>query len=111
MGLRPARSFRDVSTDPRVRAALASVYASVHEVDAWLGCLAEPHAPGALVGETLRAVLAEQFERLRSGDRFWYQSYLPPELVQLVEEQTLARLLERHAGVIVRGSPFLAPHP
>lgn len=98
-GLEPAREFGDIHPDPAVQADLATAYASVEDVDVWVGGLAEPHAPGAMVGETFRAILVDQFERLRDGDRFWYQGYLPPPLVREVERQTLARILRRNTAI------------
>ena len=98
-GLPPARRIRDVNPDPGLVADLSSVYGTPDDIDPWVGMLAEPHAPGAMVGETLRAVLRDQFRRLRDGDRFWYESYLAPELVNLVEEQTLAVILRRNTEI------------
>lgn len=58
--------------------ALSNVYGSdVDMVDPWIDMLAEPHVEGAIVGETLHAVLSDQFRRPRDGDRFWYDAYLP----------------------------------
>ena len=68
-------------------------------VDAWIGLLAEPHRPGAFVGETLYRILRDQFTRLRDGDRFWYRNHLPPEMVHLVEDQTLARVIRRNTDI------------
>ena len=98
-GLRRARDFSEVSADVRVQARLSNVYASVDDVDAWVGGLAEDAVPGALVGETVRAVLIEQFEALRDGDRFWYAIHLPPELVRLVEQVTLADVIRRNTQI------------
>ena len=47
----------------------------------------------------IEAVLADQFRRLRDGDRFWYQNYLTPGLVRLVEAQTLATILRRNTEI------------
>ncbi|MEM7200608.1 MAG: peroxidase family protein [Planctomycetota bacterium] len=99
LGLRPLRSLADVSSDPDVRARLTSAYSSVDEVDAWVGGLAEDHVSGALVGPTVRAVLARQFRALRDGDRFWYQRYLSPQLQTLVERQTLAVIIRRNTSI------------
>jgi hypothetical protein len=77
-GLRRVSSFAQISSSPEVQAKLASVYTSPDDVDLWVGGLAENHVPGAMVGETFFVILRDQFERLRAGDRFWYESYLPP---------------------------------
>ena len=98
-GLPAVRSFAEVNPDPGVQARLAEAYANVDQVDAWVGGLSEPHLPGALVGETWHRVLSDQFRRLRAGDRFWYERYLPPALVELVEAQTLATIIRRNTSI------------
>ncbi|MEM7228126.1 MAG: peroxidase family protein, partial [Planctomycetota bacterium] len=72
-GLDRAESFADVSANPDVPAALASVYADVDDIDAWVGSICEDHLPGAMGGELVQAVLVDQFTRMRDGDSFWYQ--------------------------------------
>lgn len=94
-----ARTFAEVNPDPNVQQRLSEAYAGVDDIDAWLGGLSEPVAPGALVGETWLRVLSDQFRRFRAGDRFWYQRYLPPELVTLVEAQTLATIIRRNSSI------------
>lgn len=113
LGLRRAEGFDDVSSNPSVQARLASVYTSVDDVDAWVGGLAEDHVPGAMVGETFFTVLRDQFERLRDGDRFWYESYLPPDLLRLVRGQTLAQIIRRNTTIRgeIQDNVFVAPRP
>ncbi len=53
--------------------ALEALYGSVDNIDLWVGGLAENHVPGSSVGPTVRAIVSDQFERLRDGDRYWYQ--------------------------------------
>ncbi len=73
-GLPRARSFADITGDETVQADLRSLFGSVDGIDAWVGLLAEGHARGASVGPTLRAILLDQFTRLRDGDRFWHEA-------------------------------------
>ncbi|MEZ5331918.1 MAG: peroxidase family protein [Thermoanaerobaculia bacterium] len=110
-GLPPYADFAAVTPDPRAQEALAEVYASVDDVDLWVGGLVEPHRPGAMVGETFFTILKDQFERLRDGDRFWYESYLPSDWVHLVNHQTLARILRRNTGLghEIGADAFLLP--
>lgn len=105
-GLPRVTSFAQISANPAVQEKLASVYASVDDIDLWVGGLAEPHVPGALVGETFFVILRDQFERLRDGDRFWYESYLPRDLAQMVREQTLSRIIRRNTSI----GPELQPN-
>jgi peroxidase len=76
---RPITRFADIDTSPEVQAKLASVYSSVQDIDVWVGALAERHVSG-MVGELVLTVLKDQFERLRDGDRFWYENYLSADL-------------------------------
>lgn len=100
IGLAPARGFADISPDPDVQARLASVYDSVDDVDLWVGGLAEDHVNDSLVGETFFHILQDQFERLRDGDRFWYEVYLPPDLLErYVNHTRLSDIIRRNARV------------
>lgn len=49
--------------------ALQQAYGSVDAIDLWTGGLAEKVVPGAFLGSTFQAIVADQFERLRDGDR------------------------------------------
>ena len=73
-GLPAVESFADISSDPAVQQALMLAYGDVHDLDLWTAALDEDHVPGAAVGETLQAVIADQFRRLRDGDRFWFEN-------------------------------------
>jgi hypothetical protein len=98
-GLASMGSFADVSSDPVMQAKLASSYATVDDIDIWMGALAENHVNGGQVGELIFTVLRDQFTRLRDGDRFWYQTYLPPAWVRNLESQTLATIIRRNAPI------------
>jgi hypothetical protein len=74
-GLERVESFEEISSNPEVQAKLKEAYDDDYDnIDLWVGGLAEDHVPNAMVGETIRAVLIDQFTSLRDGDRFWYQN-------------------------------------
>ncbi len=99
-GLSPLTSVYDIdAVEPELVRELDYLYGSPDQIDPWVGLLAEAHVEGAMVGETVRAVLADQFTRLRDGDRFWYQNYLHPNLRNLVERQSLAVIIRRNTGI------------
>jgi hypothetical protein len=98
-GLAPATRVADVSSSLNVQANLAAAYSSVDDIDLWIGGLAEDHVPGAMVGETFFTVLRDQFQRLRDGDRFWYENSLPASLLDMVKGQTLAQVIRRNTGM------------
>jgi len=99
-GLPRLSGFSDYKAqDPSVVPILESLYGSPEDMDAWVGLLGERHVKGGLVGETLSAILADQFTRLRDGDRFWYQNYLSKPLQQIVNQQSLADIIRRNTEI------------
>src|SRR5205807_697044 len=69
-GLPKVTDFTQITHNPDLQARLKQLYGTVNNIDLWVGVLAEDHVPGASVGPTLRAVVLDQFTRLRDGDRF-----------------------------------------
>ncbi|MEM8609218.1 MAG: peroxidase family protein [Myxococcota bacterium] len=98
MGLEPKASFADVSSDPIVQARLADVYESPSDIDVWVGGLAEDPVNGGHVGELIFAVLKQQFERLRDGDRYWV-GRLPRNVREEVERTRLSDIIRRNTGI------------
>ena len=102
-GLEPVKSFRDITSDIVVQSQLASVYGNVNDIDLWVGGLAEDHENGAMVGQTIKTVLIEQFTRLRDGDRFWYQNDPffrdNPENMKMISDTTLADVIKANTNL------------
>ena len=94
-GLVPRATFAEVTSNLDFQSRLASAYSSPDDMDLWVGCLAEDHVNGGLVGETMFAIFKDQFERTRDGDRFWYESYLDATTLALVQQQTLGAMIKR----------------
>lgn len=99
LGLRPARLMSDLNPDRDLVVKLQSVYSHPDEVDLWVGGLCEPDLPDSMVGPTFQRLLVDQFTRLRDGDRFYYESALPRELVKMINEQNLAAIIRRNTGI------------
>jgi hypothetical protein len=98
-GLPRVRSFPEITPNRQVQQNLQAVYRNVDEIDVWVGGLAEAHVPGAIVGPTFHAILRDQFDRLREGDRFWYQTYFPEGIVTFLEKQKLSRIIWRNTNI------------
>jgi hypothetical protein len=98
-GLRAARRFRDIASDPEVAERLRDAYGDVEAVDAWVGGLAEDPIDGALVGELVFTVLRMQFELLRDGDRFWYQRILRGSELREIENLRLVDVIRRNTEI------------
>lgn len=98
-GLAPVTSFDQITSNPEVAAKLQQLYGSVDKIDLWVGLLAEDHAPGASVGRTAQAIIADQFERLRDGDRFWYEKTFSGRQLREIQETTLADIIRRNTEI------------
>jgi len=98
-GLTAVTDFSEINPDANVITRLQNAYSDVDQIDAWIGLLAEPHHPGAYVGETLRQILGTQFTNLRDGDRFWYETYLPADLVAQAQSMTLAEIIRANTTI------------
>ena len=96
LGFDRYQDFSEITDDPGTLAALKEAFASVDEIDLWTGGLAEKHASGALVGETFQAIIAQQFEALRDGDRLWYENQgFDAKTLDMIENTTLADIILR----------------
>lgn len=119
MGLQRAETFADITSDVELQAKLEALYGDVDSVDVWVGNLAEDHVRGASVGELGQTVMADQFERIRDGDRFWYQNTFQGRQLQQIENTTLADVIERNSDVtglqenvfFIDGEPGNPPPP
>jgi hypothetical protein len=111
--LRPVTRFQDVNPNRQVVAELDAAYDSPADIDLWIGGLAEADRPGSMVGETFQRILVDQFTRVRDGDRFWYEKTMSPEMVRMINAQTLSVIIHRNTEIKaeVGKNAFMAPPP
>ncbi|XP_058812589.1 chorion peroxidase-like [Topomyia yanbarensis] len=96
-GLPTIQSFHEFGP---VGSRLAQVYASPNDVDLWVGGLLEDSQPDGLVGETFANLIAEQFARLKYGDRYYFTEGLKnnpgaftPSQLEQIQRVTMASLI------------------
>ncbi|XP_041667542.1 eosinophil peroxidase-like [Cheilinus undulatus] len=53
---------------------LLQLYGTPENIDIWLGGVAEPFVEGGRVGPLFACLIAQQFKRIRQGDRLWYEN-------------------------------------
>jgi hypothetical protein len=98
-GLPKVTSFAQITSDPVLQQKLKDLYGNVNNIDLWVGAMAEDHVRGSSTGPLVRRIIADQFQRLRDGDRFWFErTFSGAQLAQL-EHTTLADVIERNTGV------------
>lgn len=99
IGLPRVTSFAEITSDATLQAKLESLYGSVDDIDLWVGGLAEDHVRGSSVGETFQMIIVDQFERLRDGDRFWYQNQFSGRQLAQLQKTSLSDVIERNTDL------------
>ncbi|MEO9592612.1 peroxidase family protein [Rhodopirellula bahusiensis] len=98
-GLARVETFDQITGEVDLQQKLASLYGSVDNIDLWVGLMAEDHQRDASVGELAGLIIADQFQRTRDGDRFFYKNVLTDSEIETIERSTLADLIERNTSV------------
>jgi hypothetical protein len=98
-GLSKVTSFAQITSNVAVQQELQSLYGTVDNIDAYVGGLAEDHVAGGSVGPLFRAILVDQFTRLRDGDRYWYQNVFTGTQLYYLENDSLAQIIRRNTSI------------
>ncbi|MCA9037799.1 MAG: peroxidase [Planctomycetaceae bacterium] len=96
VGLPRVQSFSEITSDIGLQQKLENLYGDVDNVDLWVGGLAEDHISGSSLGETFQTIIVDQFERLRAGDRHWYQNQFSGRLLNQINRTSLSEIIERN---------------
>ncbi len=99
LGLSRIESFDDPIFQDGVGEKLASIYDSPDDMDLWIAGLAEKSEGDSLVGSTFAAILTDQFERSRNGDRFWYENQFSSADIATLNNTKLSDVIMRNSGV------------
>ncbi len=102
MGLPAVTSFAQITENVQVQHELEAAYpGGVNTIDAFEGGLAEDHVPGSDVGPLFQAIMVNQFQRLRDGDRFFYlnEDLNSSEMKVLQQSNTLADVIEANTNI------------
>ncbi len=98
-GLERVDSFDDITSNAGVAAKLEQFYGSVDNIDLWVGGLAEDHVEGSSMGELFSTIVVDQFERIRDGDRLWYEEIFSRQQLRDINSSTLADVIERNSNL------------
>lgn len=99
LGLAPVTSFAQITSNVQLQQELQQIYGNVNNVELFVGLMGENPLPGSQLGQTEQAILAQQFENLRDGDRYFYENADPPSLVNQLNNTTLAQIIERNTDI------------
>ena len=105
-GGKPAKSFDDLADTIRIddRRRLQQIYGQVEDVDLFPAGIVEIPVEGSTFGLTFTGILAEQFRRLRKGDRNWFEREPEFTLAQLkeIKKATISRIICDNADGVSR---------
>nr|XP_020043768.1 lactoperoxidase isoform X2 [Castor canadensis] len=76
-GLSQPRTLEELSTVLRnemLAKKFLGLYGTPDNIDIWIGAIAEPLVKRGRVGPLLACLLGQQFQRIRDGDRFWWEN-------------------------------------
>jgi hypothetical protein len=99
MGLPRVTSFGQITSDAALAGKLQSLYGSVDNVDLWVGVLAEDHVGGGSVGALGSRMIADQFRRLRDGDRLFYQNLFTGTALATLIATTLTGIVKDNTSL------------
>jgi len=104
LGLARMETFEDITSDREIVSLLTRIYkGNVDNVDAFVGGLAEPHVSGGAVGELFANIIADQFARLRNGDRHWFENKAiagdDANDILKFRRTTMAQVIARNSGL------------
>ncbi|HET9960511.1 MAG TPA: peroxidase family protein [Polyangiaceae bacterium] len=96
-----------------LQSPLLGVKAKVKHLPLMTGLLLEPRYASSLVGPTSRAIVEDQFTRVRDGDRFYYRNQMDADEVAWVEAFRMADVVRASIGadVGVQDDVFHVPPP
>ncbi|KAK9879276.1 hypothetical protein WA026_004121 [Henosepilachna vigintioctopunctata] len=108
-GIRPYNDYRELVGLSRYTSfndfgpkgeALRKVYASVDDVDLWVGGLFEEKPEGSMVGYVFRDIIADQFVRLKNGDKYFFENdpslnpgHFTPDQLEELRKVSMSRII------------------
>ncbi len=104
-------NFGIITSDPVLQAELAGTYDSVHDVELWVGGLAEDKIGATQMGHTFTAIIADQFGRTRAADESFGEldPSLGADIIAEVENTSLSDIILRNTEIdMIQDDPFVA---
>lgn len=98
-GLPKFTRFSQITSDAALAAQLEATYGDVNGVDAWIGGLAEDHVGRGSLGQLFTRVMVDQFTRLRSGDRLYFEAWMSRSEVAAIKRTSLASIITANTAL------------
>ncbi|KAK2823715.1 hypothetical protein Q7C36_020315 [Tachysurus vachellii] len=89
---------------------LIQLYGTADNIDLWAGGIAEPFVRGGRVGPLFACIIATQFQRIRQGDRHWWENMgvFTQAQTSALSRVSLSRIICDNTGISrVPRNPFI----
>lgn len=97
LGLKKKRKFSEISDDKEHNNKMQKTYNCIDDVDIYVGGSHESKSSNcSMLGELFHKVIKEQFEKIRNGDRLWYENRLNCSQIKYINSTTLSDILKRN---------------
>ena len=101
LGLRRVDSFYEITSNPIVAATLEDIYGHPDNAESLVVALTEDRTNGGITGEYATAAIKQHMEKLRAGDRFYYENEdagFDDEDIEVIARTTIADLIIRNSN-------------
>ncbi|KAG7523725.1 eosinophil peroxidase-like [Solea senegalensis] len=111
--LSPAKDLAELTSvmqNADLAVELLDLYGTPDNIDLWLGGIIEPFVPGGRVGPLFACLIATQFQRIRQGDRLWWENegVFTKAQKKSLKDTSLSRIICDNTGITdVPTNPFL----
>lgn len=109
-----ARIFGDVSEfeNKLTLVRFLQLYGSLDTLDLWIGGIAEDRLPESLLGATFACIFGLTFQRVRNGDRFYFErpGVFQPDQLAEIKKGSLSRVICDNSDNVnfIQGDAFLS---
>ncbi|XP_076587073.1 eosinophil peroxidase-like [Chaetodon auriga] len=103
------RQLAKVLENDKLAKSLLDLYGKPDNIDVWLGGVAEPFVRGGRVGPLFACLIATQFQKIRQGDRLWWENegVFTEAQRESLKQTSLARIICDNTGITeVPEQPF-----
>ncbi|TSM12519.1 Eosinophil peroxidase [Bagarius yarrelli] len=112
-GLSTPRNVSDlgiVLNNTALARRLIDLYGNVDNIDLWAAGIAEPFVAGGRTGPVFSCIIARQFQKIRQGDRLWWENMgvFTPAQRSALPRVSLSRIICDNTGINrVPRNPFI----
>ena len=100
LGLSKIVDWSEITSDAEVIERMNRAYPDLDAVDPIMGMYAERHIEGSPLGESMHALISEQYLRLRDGDPLFFENDIELDAYsELLDKSSLAEIILRNSEI------------